>query len=169
LDWLTTPRVAAHDCPGQHIELRGRVLDADSKPVNDALVEIWQADCRGVYAHPEDPQLAPMAPSFRGFGRVPTDEAGRFAFHTVKPGPVADQSGGKQAPHILVSIFMRGLLKHVVSRIYFPDEPLNARDAVLALVPAERQATLVARQVADGMFEWDVHLQGPNETVFFDC
>jgi protocatechuate 3,4-dioxygenase alpha subunit len=100
---------------------------------------------------------------------VATDGEGCFGFHTIKPGPVPDGRGGVQAPHILVSVFMRGLLKRVVTRIYFPDEPLNASDMVLQLVPAERRATLVARQVDEHTLEWHVILQGVHETVFFDC
>lgn len=169
LSWLTTKRVAAADCPGEHMEITGRVLDGDGKPVNDAVVEIWQADSQGRYAHPEDAEAGKITTGFRGFGRAPTDEEGRFGFFTIMPGPVADPEGGVQAPHILVSVFMRGLLKRVVTRMYFPDEPLNAKDRVLALVPAERRGTLMARRTGEHTLEWDVNLQGAGETVFFDC
>jgi len=161
--------VAAADCPGEHVVISGRVLDADGLGVNDALVEIWQADSHGVCAHPEDPQAAQVTPSFRGFGRAPTDAEGRFEFQTIKPGPVADPQGGLQAPHILISVFMRGLLKRVVSRIYFPGEALNATDRVLQAVPADRRATLIGRVVGTHALEWNVNLQGNDETVFFDC
>jgi protocatechuate 3,4-dioxygenase alpha subunit len=110
-----------------------------------------------------------LTPGFRGFGRVPTDAEGRFRFFTIKPGPVADPYGGFQAPHVVVSVFMRGLLKRLVTRVYFPDEPRNADDRVLGLVPVERRATLVARPMAHGALEWDIILQGAGETVFFDC
>jgi protocatechuate 3,4-dioxygenase alpha subunit len=169
LAWLTIDRLAAPDCPGQHVKIEGRVLDGDGQPVPDALVEIWQADADGRYAHPEDKQEAPMTVGFRGFGRVPTDAEGRFRFLTIKPGPVADEQGGYQAPHLLVSVFMRGLLKRLVTRLYFPDEPRNADDRVLRLVPAERRGTLVARSKASDKLEWDIVLQGAGETVFFDC
>ena len=169
LCWLNEQQVAAPDCPGEHVTIRGQVLDGDGNAVNDALVELWQADSRGRYAHREDPQFGQVAPGFRGFGRMHTDDDGRFVFHTIKPGPVPDSPDGVQAPHILVSVFMRGLLKRVVSRIYFPDEPLNAADRVLALVPSERRATLIARRAGPTALEWDVNLQGPDETVFFDC
>jgi protocatechuate 3,4-dioxygenase alpha subunit len=169
LAWLTLDRVAAAGCPGEHLEVGGRVLDGDGVPVTDALVEIWQADPHGRYAHPEDPSEAPRTPGFRGFGRVPTDAEGRFRFYTIKPGPVADPQGGLQAPHLLVSVFMRGLLKRLVTRVYFPDEPRNADDRVLRLVPVERRGTLVARPVASNELEWDIVLQGAGETVFFDC
>jgi protocatechuate 3,4-dioxygenase alpha subunit len=169
LAWLTIERLRGRDCPGQHLTLLGRVLDGDAHPVSDALVEVWQADARGAYAHPEDKQTGMASAEFRGFGRVPTDAEGRFRFHTIKPGPVADLRGGLQAPHLLVSIFMRGLLKRLVSRVYFPDEPLNENDQVLQLTPAERRGTLVARQLASDQLEWNIILQGAGETVFFDC
>ena len=166
---LTIDRLAPSDGAGQHVTIEGRVMDGDGQPVTDALIEIWQANADGKYAHPDDKQAAPLAPRFRGFGRIPTDAEGRYRFFTMKPGPVADPYGGHQAPHILVSVFMRGLLKRLVTRVYFPDEPRNANDCVLELVPAERRSTLVARQIAPGKLEWNVILQGKNETVFFDC
>ena len=169
LKWLTIERVAPANCPGQHVTIRGRVFDGDSQPVPDALLEIWQANAHGKYAHSDDTRDAPLTPGFRGFGRVPTDDAGRFRFFTIKPGPVADPHGGLQAPHLLVSVFMRGLLKRLVTRVYFPDEPRNDDDRVLRQLPAERRATLVARELASGEFEWNVVLQGNGETVFFDC
>jgi protocatechuate 3,4-dioxygenase alpha subunit len=169
LAWLTIDRLAAPDCSGQHFQIEGRVLDGDGQPVTDALVEIWQADAHGKYAHPEDSRDLPLTRGFRGFGRVPTDADGRFRFFTIKPGPVADGYGGSQAPHLLVSVFMRGLLKRLVTRMYFPDEPRNADDRVLRLVPPERRGTLVARPMAPGVLEWNIVLQGAGETVFFDC
>ena len=169
LAWLTIDRVAAPGCPGQHLKVRGRVLDGDGVLVTDALVEIWQADAHGRYAHPEDTREVPLTPGFRGFGRVPTDGNGRYRFFTIKPGPVADSQGGLQAPHLVVSVFMRGLLKRLVTRVYFPDEPRNADDRVLRLVPAERRGTLVARKTASDQLEWNIILQGDGETVFFDC
>jgi len=159
LDWLTIGRIAAVDLPGEHVIIEGQVIDGDGQPVTDALIETWQANSAGQYGHPD----------FLGFGRVPTDAEGRFRFETVKPGPVADPEEGQQAPHLLVSVFMRGLLKRLVTRIYFPDEPRNANDFVLCRVPAERRATLIARQVAPGKLQWNVFLQGDGETVFFDC
>jgi protocatechuate 3,4-dioxygenase alpha subunit len=167
--WLTIDRVAPPGCPGQHLEVGGRVRDGDGQPVTDALVEIWQADAYGRYAHPEETRDVPLTPGFRGFGRVPTDSEGRFRFLTIKPGPVADSQGGLQAPHLSVSVFMRGLLQRLVTRVYFPDEPRNADDRVLRLVPVERRGTLVARPMASDKLEWDIILQGAGETVFFDC
>jgi protocatechuate 3,4-dioxygenase alpha subunit len=159
LSWLTIDRIAPTGSSGEHVTIEGRVIDGDGQPVSDALVEIWQADAAGIYGHSD----------FLGFGRVPTDAAGRFQFQTIKPGAVADPQGNQQAPHLLVSIFMRGLLQRLVTRIYFPDEARNADDYVLCRVPVERRRTLVARHVSPGSLEWNVVLQGNDETVFFDC
>jgi len=160
LTWLIIEKLAPAGVPGQRVTIQGKVLDGDGKPVNDALVEIWQADSRGKYG----------GKRFRGFGRSATDDKGEFRFHTIKPGSVPGPDGKPQAPHILAVIFMRGQLKQLVSRIYFPDEPSNAKDAVLALVPKERRATLIARKAGKpGALEWNVILQGSGETVFFDC
>ena len=98
-----------------------------------------------------------------------TDADGRYQYFTIKPGPVADPQGGHQAPHLLVSVFMRGLLKRLVTRMYFPDEPRNTDDRVLRLVPIQRRGTLVARPKENGELEWNIILQGASETVFFDC
>ena len=156
---------------GERVIIEGRVLDGDGKPVPDAIIEIWQANSYGKYAHPEDQQDKPVEPSFSGYGRVPTDDDGKFRFTTIKPGPVPDLDGKLQAPHIVVSVFARGLLRRLVTRIYFPDEPANAADFVLNLVEASRRETLIAKKIAgaSGTLKWDVVLQGPNETVFFDC
>jgi len=159
LTWLTIDRLALRDARGEHLTIEGQVLDGDAQPVTDALVEIWQADADGQYSNP----------NFRGFGRLPTDREGRFQFFTIKPGAVDDPQSGKQAPHVLVSIFMRGLLKRLVTRLYFPDEPRNADDFVLRMVPAERRGTLVAQFVSPGRVKWNIILQGENETVFFEC
>jgi protocatechuate 3,4-dioxygenase, alpha subunit len=156
------PAAAAAD----KIAIHGRVVDGDGKPVNDAILEIWQANAHGKYAHPDDAQNKPVTPDFRGFGRVPTDDNGAFRFTTIKPGSVAGPRGMPQAPHLLVAVFMRGLLIHLLTRIYFPSESANADDPILALVPADRRQTLVARKTADGL-EWNVVLQGTDETVFF--
>lgn len=144
---------------GEKFTIRGHVLDGDGKPVSDALIELWQAGPDGRFAQP----------GFAGFGRIATDAEGAFRFVTLKPGAVPGVDGKPQAPHIAVHVFMRGLLRHLVTRIYFPDETANATDAVLALVPAARRATLVARTAGPGLLEWNVILQGGDETVFFDC
>jgi protocatechuate 3,4-dioxygenase alpha subunit len=155
---------------GERITLSGRVTDADGKPVNDSVVEIWQANAHGKYAHPEDAQDKPVEALFRGFGRSLTDANGGYRFATIKPGRVPGPGGVVQAPHIAVTIFMRGLLKHLITRVYFPDDPANAEDPVLKLVPADRRATLIARRSASdkSALEWNIRLQGQDETVFFD-
>ena len=158
LTWLVTEKLAKPGIPGERISIHGRVLDGDGKPVDDALVEIWQADSRGKYG----------SKNFRGFGRSATDLKGAFRFQTIKPGRVPGPDGKLQAPHIGVNIFMRGQLKQLVSRIYFPDEPANAKDAVLALVPKDRRSTLIAKKTS-GKLVWNVILQGKDETVFFDA
>jgi len=153
------------------VTICGRVLDGDKQAVPDCVLEIWQADKNGRYAHAED-AFELLAPNqFWGFGRVPVNDQGEFCFNTLQPGSVAGPDSAKQAPHLVVSIFMRGLLRRLVTRIYFPDEPSNDSDAVLAGVPASRRGTLVAtRDSRDKqMLHWDVHLQGDQETVFFDC
>lgn len=152
---------------GDKLAIRGRVVDGDGKPVNDAVLEIWQADAHGKYTHPDDTQDKPSTPGFKGFGRVASDENGAFRFSTVKPGGVPGPRGMPQAPHLLVAVFMRGLLIHLLTRVYFPDEPDNATDPVLNLVPAQRRSTLIASKSNDGL-EWNVVLQGDKETVFFD-
>jgi protocatechuate 3,4-dioxygenase alpha subunit len=155
---------------GEKITIAGRVLDGEGKTVPDALLEIWQANSHGKYAHPEDRQNKPLEPGFQGFGRVGVDEHGGFQFATIKPGPVPGPDGKLQAPHIAVTVFARGLLLQLVTRIYFPDEPANAGDYVLNLVAPARRGTLIARKTAvAGALEWNVILQGTDETVFFDC
>ena len=168
LTWLVTDNLVGEGVTGERVTIAGRVLDGDGKPVDDALVEIWQANAHGRYDHPDDTRNVPLEPGFKGFGRVATDAAGRFRFATITPGPVPAPEGGMQAPHINVTIFMRGMLKQLRTRIYFPNEAANASDPVLARVPAARRETLIARPLGDGALEWNVDLQGPDETVFFD-
>jgi protocatechuate 3,4-dioxygenase alpha subunit len=156
---------------GERITIQGRVLDGDSQPVPDALLEIWQADADGRYHHPEHSDAPNDSTSFFGFDRIPTDEHGRFSFTTIKPGPVHGPDGKPQAPHLVISVFMRGLLKQLVTRVYFPEEPLNASDPVLQIVPESRRETLIAQPAGpkENTLEWNVCLQGDCETVFFDC
>lgn len=153
---------------GERITIEGRVLDGDASPVNDALIELWQANAEGRYDHPEDAQEKLVDPNFHGFGRAATDSGGRFRFHTIKPGAVPGVGNVLQAPHINVSIFARGLLKRLTTRIYFPDESMNSADAVLNSVAPMRRATLVAQVERPGVLRFDIVLQGENETVFFD-
>jgi protocatechuate 3,4-dioxygenase, alpha subunit len=171
---------------GETIEIEGRVFDGDGQPVPDGVIETWQADAQGKYAHPEsseeqdniqrnDTQAKEHMQgrrgqgSFWGFGRVPTQADGSFRFKTIKPGRVPAPDGTLQAPHIAVSVFTRGLMRRLVTRIYFPDEPSNAEDFALKLVEAGRRHTLIAKKVRGSRLEWNVMLQGKDETVFFDC
>jgi protocatechuate 3,4-dioxygenase alpha subunit len=151
------------------IRLGGVVLDGAGEPVDDALIEVWQANRAGRYAHPEDTrEEIPLEDGFDGFGRCATDPNGLYSFVTVKPGPVPAPEGGMQAPHIEMSVFARGLLKRLATRVYFPDEPeANEADPVLSSIedPAER-STLVA-QPEDGGVRFDIHLQGDRQTTFF--
>jgi len=153
---------------GERVAIEGCVLDGDAAAVSDAMIELWQANADGCYDHPEEFQEKIYDPDFRGFGRSATDERGRFRFHTIKPGPVAGPGTVLQAPHINVSIFARGLLKRLVTRIYFPDEPLNASDAVLNAIAPARRSTLIAQVERPGVLRFDIVLQGEHETVFFD-
>lgn len=152
------------------IRIKGTVLDGAGEAVPDAMVEIWQADTTGHYPHPEDDRDDPPSDKdFSGFGRCGTDEHGEFSFITVKPGPVSGPNSDPQTPHVLVSVFARGLLKHLVTRLYFPDEEqANAADPVLNRIEdPQHRATLVA-QPENGGLRFDIHLQGQDQTVFFD-
>ena len=169
-DWLNTSDMAGAGTHGERISIEGRVYDGNGAPVTDALVELWQADADGNYPTPDQPQAVT---GFRGFGRVPTDSTGHFRFTTIKPGRVPGPGETMQAPHFAVTIFARGLLKHLVTRIYFPDGAGNEDDAVLKAVPAERRATLMAQPLAQaGAYQFDIVFQGSAgsrpETVFFD-
>ncbi len=156
---------------GERIRIAGRVLDGDGVPVPDALVEIWQANAHGRYYHAADQGPAALDPSFCGFGRSGTAEDGSYWFETVKPGPVPFAGERLQAPHICVTVFARGLLNHLVTRLYFEDEPTNAGDPVLQCVPDDRRATLLARRESGDtavVYRWDIILQGAGETAFFN-
>jgi protocatechuate 3,4-dioxygenase alpha subunit len=162
--------LASPGISGERVTIAGRVLDGDGNPVPDALLEIWQANAHGKYAHHEDLQNKPLENDFAGYARVPTNDAGEFRLATVKPGTVPGPEGKMQAPHLVVSIFMRGLLNRLVTRIYFPDEAANAEDFVLGLVEPARRSTLICRRTAgQNELQWNVILQGPDETVFLDC
>ena len=155
---------------GRLVTIRGQVFDSEKSPVPDAVLEIWQANSFGKYAHPEDQQDKLLDLGFSGFGRCPTDADGRFEFRTVKPGPVPSSTETPQAPHINVSIFMRGLLDRLVTRIYFIDEDSNRTDEILNLIDPARRPTLLARQIPgeSDAFLWNIVLQGHDETVFLD-
>jgi protocatechuate 3,4-dioxygenase, alpha subunit len=162
LSWVDGPYVVPGDTVGG-FWIRGRVYDGAGEPVPDALVETWQADPAGRFDHPDDPR--PAAAGWRGFGRCPTDDAGEWGIWTVRPGALPGAHGAVQAPHLDVSVFARGLLDRVVTRIYFADAAENAADPVLSGLGA-RAATLLAAPDGDG-YTFDVRLQGDDETVFF--
>lgn len=158
---LANEQVAGEGVAGEHIRIEGRVFDGDGAPVGDAMLESWQADAEGRFN-------AAGNAGFTGFGRIETGADGSFFIETIRPGALPGPNGALQAPHIALSIFARGLLIRLATRIYFDDEPGNANDPVLALVPAERRGTLIARRGPDGVFRLDIRLQGEGETVFFD-
>jgi protocatechuate 3,4-dioxygenase alpha subunit len=164
IDVLTTDATR-----GERITIDGTLLDGAGAPIDDGLIEIWQADADGRYADPQDPHAGTADKQFGGFGRVATGSPGRFTFHTIKPGVVPGPDGRLQAPHILVSVMARGIMTRCWTRIYFADEPLNADDPVLERVPAERRDTLLARPVGDANYRFDIVIQGMQETVFFDA
>ncbi len=152
------------------VRIVGAIIDGEDMPVSDAMVEIWQANRAGRYAHPEDRRDdLPLKEGFTGFGRCPTDSEGRYEFVTVKPGIVPGPDGRPQAPHINVAIFARGLLKQLITRIYFPDEEeANAADPILTSIEdPEVRSTVIARQL-DGALGFDIYLQGDRQTAFFD-
>jgi protocatechuate 3,4-dioxygenase alpha subunit len=170
-DWkqLITSNLVTPDATGERIRIEGQMCDGAGKPIDGILFETWQADSQGRYAHPRDGRATNS--SFKGFGRVETDAAGRFTLDTVKPGAVPGPNGAMQAPHILVAIHMRGILTHLYSRIYFSDEASNAADPILKLVPAERRDTLIAKRQTGtngAVYKIDFQIQGDRETVFFD-
>ena len=187
LSWLYRDSLLSQNVYGERVTIQGKVLDGDGVPVPDALLEIWQANAHGKYNHQEDKQNKPLQPGFTGFARVPVNAQGIFRFTTIKPGPVPGPNGKEQAPHLAVSVFMRGLLRRLVTRIYFPGDPRNASDFILNLVEPARRSTLIAKSTAkkkiakptrkkiapattnrSEALEWNVILQGPEETVFFD-
>jgi protocatechuate 3,4-dioxygenase, alpha subunit len=162
---------------GERIVIEGRVVDGDGAAVPDAVIEVWQANAAGRYAHPDDRQSdKPLDPNFRGFGRCGTDAEGHFRFTTVKPGPVPGRGNRLQAPHINVLLFSRGLLIHLHTRIYFDGEAANAADPLLSSIEdAAVRNTLVARREGGGQdggtpahYRWDIVMQGDNETAFLE-
>src|SRR5262249_37744038 len=158
----------ARDNPtGERITITGQVRDGDGAPVPDAVLELWQANAAGRYAHAEDGQSdKPLDPRFRGYGRVATDAAARLTLPTPKPGAVPGRGNALQAPHINVAFFARGLLRQLHTRIYFAGEAANAGDPLLAAIDdAAVRQTLVARKDGDTGYRFDIVLQGPGETA----
>ena len=166
LPWPDGPDVVPEGTPGAFTVV-GRLTDGAGEPVPDGLIETWQADPQGRFAHPDDPR-GPVQPGFRGFGRCPTDADGAFWIRTVKPGPLPAGDGGTEAPHLDVSVLARGLLQRLVTRIYFPDETdANATDPVLSTLDPDERALLVAQPVDATTLRFDIRLQGEAETPFF--
>jgi protocatechuate 3,4-dioxygenase alpha subunit len=167
LDGPLTERLVDGSDP-RAVRVHGVLLDANREPVPDGMIEIWQANAAGRYAHPaDDREDIPLEDGFSGFGRSGTVDAGRFEFVTVKPGRVPWGDGRLQAPHLVVGVFARGLLKRVATRMYFPDEDAaNAEDPVLLGLEPEQRATLVA-SAEDGGLRFDIVLQGAGQTTFF--
>jgi protocatechuate 3,4-dioxygenase alpha subunit len=162
LEWADGPDAVVEGAPGA-IVVSGIMTDGAGDPVPDGIVETWQADPDGRFPHPDDPRGASTYPGFRNFARALTDPQGRFSFRTLVPGPVDGQ-----APHIAVTVFARGLLKHLVTRLYFPDQPGNADDPALSSLPERGRELVVA--VPDGPYRYrfDIRLQGEDETPFFE-
>lgn len=161
---LVTP-----DVSGERIRIVGQVFDGEGKVIPDSMMEIWQADAQGRFADPQDTRAAPNA-AFKGFGRCGADAKGGFEFRTIKPGSVPGPGGKQQAPHILLAVFARGMTQQAITRIYFEGEVGNTADPILALVPTDRRATLIAKREPGDVptYRFEVHLQGDKETVFFD-
>lgn len=153
---------------GTKVTLTGRVLDGDGVGVSDAMVEIWQADAKGSLEH-STLGSGKSNSGFKGFGRAESTPDGAYHFTTVKPGRVPGADGKPQAPHLGVTVFARGMLTHLFTRIYFEDEASNAEDAVLKLVPDDRRHTLIAKKVGDNAYQLDIRIQGGDETVFFEA
>jgi protocatechuate 3,4-dioxygenase alpha subunit len=150
-DFAATP-----DAKGHAIVIAGTVRDGAGAVVPDALIETWQADAAG--------RCDGYDAQFRGFARAMTDAAGRYEIRTIAPGSI----GTGHAPHVLVSVLARGVLTRLVTRAYFPEEPAHATDPILALVPEARRATVIAVRESPDRYRFDILLQGPDETVFFD-
>ena len=162
------------DTMGDRIRLEGRVFDGDRKPIEDALIELWQANDAGRYNHPEDTRVdAPLDQTFTGFGRCATGFGdGSYSFLTIMPGAVPGPDGHMQAPHLNLTIQARGMLNPTYTRVYFPEEvAANAVDPILRLVPTHRRWTIIAELIDDGAlptYRFDIRYQGADETVFLD-
>ena len=172
-DPVFTNVLVSDNTEGERIRVTGCVLDAEGRPIEDAMLEIWQANSHGRYNHPLDEQEKPLDPEFRGHGRASTDTNGNYRFETIKPGAVPGLDNNSQAPHINVIVFARGMLSHAFTRIYFEDETLNQDDPVLISIedPAHRNTLIARREEPDGVviYRFDIRFQGENETAFFDA
>jgi len=168
---IATQFLRSPDTPGEPIRLLGRVLDGARAPVEDAMIEIWQADAEGNYPGEHHPERVDR-PAFRGFGRAGTNTNGEYFFETIKPGRVPGPGNLLQAPHLNVAVFSRGMLTHAFTRVYFDDEDeINRIDPILELVELDRRPTLIAHGesgLTGKVYRFDIHLQGQHETVFID-
>jgi protocatechuate 3,4-dioxygenase alpha subunit len=172
-DQVFTNVLVSENTEGERIRIEGCVFDAEGRPIEDAMIEIWQANRHGRYNHPLDEQDKPLDPEFMGHGRASTDIKGNYRFETIKPGSVPGPDNSTQAPHINVIVFARGMLSHAFTRIYFEDEAANQNDPVLMSIDdeAHRNTLIARREEADGavIYRFDIHFQGENETAFFDA
>ncbi len=172
-DQVFTNLLVSQDTEGERIRIEGCVLDADGRPIEDAMIEIWQANSHGRYNHPLDEQDKPLDPNFRGHGRTSTDINGNYWFETIKPGSVPGPGEKSQAPHINVIVFARGMLSHAFTRIYFEDEAANQNDPVLMSIEDKtHRNTLIAKRKESAeaiAYRFDIRFQGDNETAFFDA
>jgi protocatechuate 3,4-dioxygenase alpha subunit len=172
-DEVFTNCLVSENTEGERIRIEGCVLDAEGRPIEDAMVEIWQANSHGRYNHPLDEQEKPLDPEFMGHGRTSTDVNGQYRFETIKPGSVPGPSNSAQAPHINVIVFARGMLSHAFTRIYFENDADNRTDPVLMSIEDEaHRNTLIARREETAgviVYRFDIRFQGENETAFFDA
>jgi protocatechuate 3,4-dioxygenase, alpha subunit len=168
LEYRCTTALCGAEVAGEHVTIQGVMYDGAGIPVPDAQLELWQADAEGRFAG-LDTGTGVADPGFPGFARIALDDTGRYVVRTVKPGIVVSPDGSSQAPHIVVMIFMRGILRHLHTRVYFPGESANDTDPTLQAVPLDRQHTLIAQALEGkpGEYLWNIHLQGDNETAFF--
>ena len=161
--------IAGPEVAGIRIVVEGRVLDGLGAPVGDMVIEVWQADPAGIYPHPADPRAADVAAGFAGFGRIATDfDTGAFRIETVKPGPVPGRHGRAQAPHLSLWLVARGVNVGLHTRVYFGDDKTGKDPLLLMIVPAARRETLIAAPAGEGLYRFDIHLQGEKETGFLD-
>jgi protocatechuate 3,4-dioxygenase alpha subunit len=172
-DQVFTNVLVSENTEGERIRIEGGVFDAEGRPIEDAMIEIWQANSHGRYNHPLDEQDKPLDPEFRGHGRASTDIKGIYRFETIKPGAVPGPGNKAQASHINVIVFARGMLSHAFTRIYFEDETSNQADPVLMSIedPAHRNTLIARREEVDGVaiYRFDIYFQGEHETAFFDA
>jgi len=154
---------------GEPIVVGGRVLDEDGKPVRKALIEVWQANCRGKYEHPDDVTPQPPDPNLKAFGRVLTAQDGSYRFRSIKPGayPNPGYDNWMRPPHIHYSIFAAGVMQRLITQMYFPGEPLNDIDPILnGIEDLDARASLIARDLGKGEYQFNIVLRGKAETAF---